>query len=318
MCSNLSRSALALCVLLTGLTVSAQEIAPPAADETLIYVLRAGKFVGGGAKLWVAVNDQTVARLENKGYSIVRTKAGQVTLNLASSGMVLTAIALDDRPGQTVFIRYALGDYAFQEFGEEQARVLMADFDQTKPIDEILPNNERINALMNLGRLGFDVMRPGTAATPDAEHAVLTIFRTPENEDMHFGVWAEDRYLGTLSASQAVDVRLTPGVHHFMSGHVGTTLLKAQVEAGKHYYARLNVGEMIYRVKMEPVATSASDVKLRDGWLKDVSYVEVNPDAMTARALERETTVTDWIRSVVERANAGTVDYTEITPANGF
>jgi hypothetical protein len=39
---------------------------------------------------------------------------------------------------------------------------------------------------------------------------------------------------------------------------------------------------------------------------------------MTARALERETTVTDWIRSVVERANAGDVDYTEITPANGF
>lgn len=320
--SSPSRSAIALCVLLTGLATlappaAAQEIAPPAADETLIYVIRAGRFVGGGAKMWVAVNDQTVARVENKGYAVVRAKAGMLTLNLATTGIVVAAIALDDRPGQTVYLQWRVGDLVFQELDAEQGLAAIAESDLTEPIEETLGNNEQFHALLNLSRLGFDAMRPASAAaSPDAEHAVLTIFRRAENDKLTFGVWSEDRYLGTLSANQAVDVRLTPGEHYFMSGNVGTTLLKAQVEAGKHYYAQLDVGEMIYRVKMVPVATS--DAKLRDEWLEAVSYVEVNRDAMAPRGRERESMVTEWIRGVVEQAKGGTVDFTEITPANGF
>jgi hypothetical protein len=320
--SSPSRSATALCVLLTGFsiqapTAAAQEIAPPAADETLIYVIRGGRFVGGGAKVWVAVNDQTVARVENKGYAVVRAKAGQITLNLASTGIVLAAIALDDRPGQTAYLQWRVGELVFQELDAEQGRAAIAAADRTEPIEETLGNNEQFHALLNLSRLGFDVMRPATAAaSPDTEHAVLTIFRRAENDKLSFGVWSEDRYLGTLAANQAVDVRLTPGEHYFMSGNVGTTLLKAQVEAGKHYYAWLDVGEMIYRVKMMPVATN--EAKERDEWLEAVSYVEVSQDAMPPRAREREAMVTEWIRSVVERAKDGTVDFTEITPANGF
>lgn len=95
------RTFVATSVLLAALQVAApvepaaaQEVAPPAADETLIYIFRVGRFVGGGAKMWVAVNDKTVARLENKGYAAVRVKAGAVTLNLASIGMVNAAAAL--------------------------------------------------------------------------------------------------------------------------------------------------------------------------------------------------------------------------------
>jgi hypothetical protein len=146
---------------------------------------------------------------------------------------------------------------------------------------------------------------------------VLTVFRRKEAEQLTFGLWSEDRYLGTLLPNQGIDVVLTPGEHYFMSGYVGTTLLKATVEAGKHYYAWLDVGGMVLRVKMMPIAQS--EAKQRDEWLENVStYVRVNEAAMTPRAREREALVTEWVRSVVARAKAGTVDFTEITPANGF
>lgn len=103
----------------------------------------------------------------------MRAKAGALTVNLAQIGMVLTTIALDDRPGQTVYLRWRLGDYAFEELSAEEGRKLIA-------------------------------------------------------------------------------------------------------------------------------------------------AVQLNPSAVTPRVLERETLVTDWIQSVVERARGGTVDYTALGSANAF
>lgn len=297
--------------------VAAQE-APPAADETLIYIFRVGRFAGGGAKMWVAVNDKTVARLENKGYAAVRVKAGAVTLNLASTGMVFAAIALDDRPGETVYLQWRLGDLVFEELDAEQGRALIAGADPGKPLEEELGNNEQTDALINLSRLGFDLMRPAREKlTPDAEHAVITILRREEAPQLEFGVWSEDRYLGTLAAHKALDVKVTPGEHYFLSGYVGTTLLKAQVEAGKHYYAWIDVGGMVLRVKMMPVTTQeSSDL---EEWLAAVEFVEVDSESMAApRVREREAGFTEWVRSVVVRAKAGTVDFTEINAAHAF
>ena len=294
----------------------AQEVAPPGPDETLVYIFRAGRFMGGGAKVWVAVNDKTVARLENKGYAAVRAKAGAITLNLAQIGMVLTAVALDDRPGETVYLRWRVGDYAFEELSADEGRALIADADQSEPPEEPLGNKEQVDALLNLSRLGFDLMQPAQKLEPDSSHAVLTILRREENPNFKFGVWAEDRHIATLAANEAVDVRLDPGEHFFLSGHVGTTLLKANVEAGKHYYAWIDVGEMVFRVKMMPVATGES--KQLGEWLEQVSFVQLDPAAMTPRVRERETMVTTWVRSVADRARSGTVDYTEIGADNGF
>jgi len=89
----------ALFVLFAGTSTGiAQEagIAPPADDETLIYVIREGRFAGSMNKMWVAVNDKTVGRVENDAYAVVRAKAGRITLNLATAGIVAGAFAVDD------------------------------------------------------------------------------------------------------------------------------------------------------------------------------------------------------------------------------
>ena len=63
--------ALAIIAMLAALPVAAKKadlvIETPGPDETLIYVMREGRFVGSGVKTWVAINDQSVARVKNKG-----------------------------------------------------------------------------------------------------------------------------------------------------------------------------------------------------------------------------------------------------------
>ena len=54
-------------------------------------------------------------------------------------------------------------------------------------------------------------------------------------------------------------------------------------------------------------------------WLEEIEFVEVDSESMAApRVRERETTFTEWVRSVVVRAKAGTVDFTEINAAHAF
>ena len=61
-------SLFSLCFPLAGVLAQESEFAPPAHDETLIYVIREGRFTGSMNKMWIAVNDRTVARVENDAY----------------------------------------------------------------------------------------------------------------------------------------------------------------------------------------------------------------------------------------------------------
>ena len=293
----------------------AQGATPPASDETLIYFYRE-KGISG--KFWIAVNDQTVARVGKKEYAVVRAKAGRITLNLATQGMVLTSVAVDDRPGETVYLTWSFRDWQVTELDEEAGRELIGDSNQADPIDETLGNNEEIRVLLDLQRLGFDLMQPSTQEmNPDSDHAVLTIFRRKKakkdgwRREIEIPIWGERGYLGTLSANEGVQVRLTPGEHFFVSGYVGTTLMKTRVEAGKRYYAWVDTGALILRVKLRPVSTSES-AKLEE-WLSEVQMLEVDPDAVTAGIRERESIVTDFVDEQAEKGRLGQRDFTEIS-----
>jgi hypothetical protein len=295
----------------------AEDVAAPAADETLIYLLRVGNFGGGGTRLWLAVNDQTVAKLKNKRYSVVRAKAGSITLSLAIMGLVTAAIALDDRPGETVYLKWRVGDKEIIEVDEAEGKEFLRKAKQMKPIDPPLDNNEQVAALMNLSRLGFDLMRPAMERlSPDDEHALVTIFRRHQSDKLDFGIWSEHRYLGTLSANQGLEVLVPAGNHFFLSGYRGTTLLQAQVDAGKRYYARLAIGKMISRVRLTPVALEQSDDLNK--WLTDIDWVEVNPDAITPRIQERVDMVTVFVRSTAERAKIGAADFHLLASENAY
>ncbi len=166
-------------------------------------------------------------------------------------------------------------------------------------------------------------MQPSTEElSPDSEHAVLTIFRRQkENKDglrrpIEIAVWGEQGYLGTLAASQGVQVALTPGEHYFASGYVGTILMKATVEAGKHYYALADIGAMVLRVKLEPIGPSDSGNLER--WTRDMQLLQRNPEVVSERIQERESIVRDFINAQAEEARLGRQDFTEISSEHAW
>lgn len=296
------------CIAPNHALAESEDVAAPAADETLIYVLREKRLRSGGTKTWIAVNDQTVARVKNKGHAIIRAKAGRITLNLAATGLSLAQIALDDRAGETVYLKWRVGDMGIREVDEAEGRDFLRKSKRTDPISVALPNNEEIDALLNLSTLGFELMRPATHDfEPDSDHAVITIFRRDDGEDWEFGVWSENDFVGSLKVNQGIRIRVPAGDHFFLSGNVGTTLLKAQVEGGKRYFAWLDFGKMISRVRLTPVARQESD--RLDKWLRGVSWVETDSDSITPRIQERIDMVTQFVRSAGERTATGDADF---------
>lgn len=286
----------------------AQDVAPPAADETLIYVIRPGRILGGAAGFWIGVNDKTVARVRNKKHAIIRAKAGLITLNLANSGAIAAATTVDDRPGETVYLKWRLGDTEITELDEAAANKLMRKTKLMKPLDAPRPNNEADVVLLNISRLGIDVMRPqANRPEPDGEHAVITVFRRGDARKFDFGVWSDSGFVATLSAQNAASIKVPAGRHHFMAGNLGTSLLRADVEAGGNYYFWVDYGAMMGRVRLTPVEQSQSGDL--DKWLSDVTWVEPDPDAMTVNFGKREEIVREYIRREAERADRGDVGF---------
>lgn len=75
----------------------AAAVAPPADDETLIYVIREGRMLGAAGGHWIAINDKTVARLRSDKHAVIRAKSGLITLNLANSGVPVFSDATGTR-----------------------------------------------------------------------------------------------------------------------------------------------------------------------------------------------------------------------------
>ncbi len=286
-------SLFSLCTPFAGVLAQESEVAPPADDETLIYVIREGRFAGSMNKMWIAINDQTVARVKNDAYAIVRAKAGRITLNLATAGIVAGAIAVDDRPGEKVYLRWRLGDVHVAELDAAEAHELLATLEQTPPIEELRSNNEQVQANYALDVLGLDLTHPTTdVVEPDAEHAVITIFRREKLERLKVAVWGTDSYIAALDANQGIRIKVPAGEHTIFTGLIPKAWLHTNVEAGKNYYAWIKIGF----AKMSVVPIRPKDVKKLDKWLKKIEFVAVDPDSVTNRVREREEIVTDFLK----------------------
>ena len=293
------------------------EIEPPAADETLIYIIRIGRFLGSGTGVWVALNDKTVARLRNKKYTAIRAKAGTLTLNLAAQGMVVGTAQVDDRAGETVYLTWRLGDRDITRVDEVEGKKLLNKYKPMKPIKEVKPNNEEIAALINLERMGFDLMQPATQTLePDETHAVITFFRHKEMDHLKLGIWSENKYLGELDENQAYEVKVPAGEHYFLASNVGTSVLRAQVEAGRRYLVWLNLGGFILRVKLTPIENDGGDSIEKK--LSKVAMVALNADSITPGIRSREEKMSQHMAKIVERARSGDVKFTSVNEAHAY
>ena len=294
-------------------------VPPPAADETLIYVFR--KFPG--YRIWIAVNDQTVSPLKNnKRHAVVRAKAGLITLNAARQGFVIGEIAIDDRPGETVYVLVSssgfVPKYAVEEISPDDAAKRIR---KTKPQDLIEPlaNNEYHKVLLNPGELGFNLMRPaGDALEPDANSAVITFFRRKEQKivDMDIGIWGSDGFIGDLRNEEALSVRVPPGEHFFLAGRTSTSVLRAQVEAGKQYYVWQDVSLWVEGIKLVPIEGS-QEGELQE-WLAATTLLELDESALTPRIRERNDIVMSYFNETIAKAKFGGIGVADLAAAHAF
>ncbi len=275
---------------------------PPTSDETLIYVMRDWRFAGGGGSFWIAVNDQTVDRLSNGRYAVVRAKAGRITLNLAIAGMVVAPVALDDRPGETVYLKWRVGDLKIREVSETEGREFLKKAKRSKGIEKPLPNNEEIDALANLSRMGFDLTRPASQKIePDSKHGVITLFRREDGRNVELGIWSDQGFVSTLKIKQGTRLRAPTGDHYFLAGNKGASILKAEIQASKEYFVWLDFGEGFGGVRLTPV--SLKQVKQLKKWLKPVDWVELDTGMITSRIRERGKMVNEFVQN--EAKNSG-------------
>jgi len=294
-----------------------EDIAPPAADETLIYLIREKRTLGAGIKFWVSLNDRTVARIKHKQHAILRGKSGRLTLSLSVPGAVAEAIALDDRPGETVYLKHRWGDPSILVIDEDEAMELLEQTKPVKPINDERPNEEELLALTNLARLDFELMQPAEARLePDEDHAVITILRREEFPGLPFSVWSEAGFVGSLQMNEAIDVRVPAGEHFFYAAQTGSTVLKARVDAGQQYYAWLDVGKMRLNLRLKPIGPE-QQAELRE-WLTLVQWVALDEQAMTPRVREREEIVRRHVLSVAERVRSGAVGFQELNPGHAM
>ncbi len=294
-------------------------VAPPAADETLIYVVR--KFSGYG--IWIAVNDQTVSPLKkNKRHTVVRAKAGLITLNAAVGGGVIGAIAIDDRPGETVYVRVNGSGFSpvfgVEELSPDDGAELVR---RTKPEDSIQPlaNNEYHDVLLNPGEMGFNLMQlVGDAMEPDANSAVITFFRRDEKKSVEkdLGIWGSDGFIGDLSNEEALSVRVAPGEHFFLTARGNTSVLRTRVEAGKQYYVWQDISVWTGGVKLVPIEGSQEGELQR--WLSATTLLELNESALTPRVRERNDIVMPYVNQAIEKAKSGEIGVADLAAAHAF
>ena len=101
-----------------------------------------------------------------------------------------------------------------------------------------------------------------------------------------------------------------------MAGNLGVTQMRADVEAGKRYYAWLDYGGWIGRVRLTPVP--AADADKLDKLLRKVSYVELGPAMDSEGVRVREKAAVDYVRQIAEKASRGEIDYNLLGPDNAF
>ena len=83
----------------------------------------------------------------------------------------------------------------------------------------------------------------------------------------------------------------------------GTTRLRADVEAGKHYYAWVDMGEFVLTARLTPIQRSQS--KNLKKWLKDIEWMQPDHEKIDHRVREREAIVLRYVQSVSADVRSG-------------
>lgn len=227
-----------------ALVAKYQPPATPNDHETMIYVIRPSSFVGAARNVWVSCNDQYIAKLYSGSYCFFKVPAGLNTINIEQSGISLSYHQVDNRKGETVFLKLEYTKGHLMEVPRDLGITLVMQNKQGEKYEGSDKSDQYKTALLNPGFVGLDLMK--TAATDSSDHpegaASITFFRNQSlAEDVPFGVWSREGWLGDLKGNAYFKIKPQPGKHLFFCNAGSWSVCEINVEPGKQYFVRVQV-----------------------------------------------------------------------------
>ncbi len=296
---------------------TAQDAEAPGEDETAVYVIRKKSMVGAARKVWVGVNDQVLANLGSGKVAYFKVPAGINTINLVQEKIPLAYLSLDDRGGETVYLYYLYLKGQLDEIDQAEGKALVRKSKRMPDIGDPRPNDGYPQGLLNPGYLDLELMKAADMGVePDAEHAAITFIRGKNSlEQLRFGIWGEDRFLGNLGAQSFLEIKVPAGEHMFFGLSEQWAVLRAEVAAGKRYYVRVEAGRGRWKARLELLAGDARLPQSElDTWLATSKRLALDESAITDTIQKRLDAALPLIAATRDSVRDGQMTATALKP----
>jgi hypothetical protein len=147
-------------------------------------------------------------------------------------------------------------------------------------------------------------------AATDPSQATVTFVRESVwmGDGIHLYLWDGETFIGVLSAGTLVQYQVAPGPHVFMANSENWSYVKANLQAGKHYFIKANMfpGVLTARSVLTPVPNTDERIKT---WPTKLKVVEIIPEQKGKYVQEQASKV----RTALQGFNDGKVGFAEMT-----
>jgi hypothetical protein len=210
----------------------------------MIYVIRTSSLHGAARTVWVACNDQYIAKLQSGSYYYFKVPAGINTVNIEQSGISLVYHQVDNRGGETVFLQLEYTKGKLVEIPKNQGITLVMKYKEGSKYSGGEKSDQYQKALLNPGFVGLELMKSADADSSDhpSGAAWITFIRNLSYaKDVPFSIWSKEGWIGDLNGESYFRTKVQPGRHLFFCYSGNWKALEIKAEAGKHYFVQVTV-----------------------------------------------------------------------------
>jgi len=290
----------------------------PTAEQTFVYVIRGSSAVGGMRGMWIAANDKVVADLSSGTHALLKLDAGINSIHAVQALAGFGYIAVDNKPGETVFLRINYTTAKMEKLDRELGITMVMETDEAKELTETRHNTAYDNLLINPSVLGFKIMTE-TASTiePDENTAVINFIRAETlGSEIPFDLWSEQGFVGSTKGSTYFQVRVNPGEHTFLAFSERYSALKANVEAGREYFAEVDIdmGWNQAHIQIIPMSTT-EDAKQIAKWRSNAKLIALDPTVLASDEFsQRIELALDLVNEKIEQVKMGKINSRKLEP----